>query len=97
MKRRRNPTTGRVKRDHAMERRFAKQVADRREAATQSVQQFRTRRLAAAMVQTRRPETEPSAVEAAALAEAQAQQHGLGELPAVPGDSGSAQHSGQGG
>ncbi|BBY75735.1 hypothetical protein MPRF_26340 [Mycolicibacterium parafortuitum] len=94
---RRNPVTGRRSADPVTQKRLRQALADRRDAATQSVQEFRSRRLAAAMVQTRRPETDPSAVEAAALAEAHAQQHGLGELPGAPGDSGSAQHSGQGG
>ena len=90
-----HPVTGRRSADPTTQKRLRQALADRRDAATQSVQQYRTRRLAAAMVQTRRPETDPSAVQAAALAEAQAAQHGLGELPGAPGDSGSAQHSGQ--
>lgn len=94
---RRNPVTGRRSANPVTQKRLRQALADRRAAATQSVQQFRTRRLAAAMVQTRRPETDPSAVQAAALAEAQAAQRGLGEVFGTPGDSGNAQHSGQGG
>lgn len=92
-----HPVTGRRSADPVTQKRLRQALADRRDAATQTVQQYRTRRLAAAMLQTRRPETHPSAVQAAALAEAQEAQRSLGEAPAVPGDSGSAQHSGQGG